>query len=191
MASFITDIKFYNYLELEFVITFKVMKSIRYNVDTSSTSGNVIKISMPHYYTFKQACEFIDKNYDSFLAMRNRFLNSKKKIVQTPTPEQLDLWFKLLDEMIPELTAMMGIDFKLKFSSSLMRSRWGSCSPRRRAISLNAFLASLPEECTRYVLVHEFAHLTYPNHSPAFWQIVELYFPDYRRVRRDMRNLCL
>ena len=55
------------------------------------------------------------------------------------------------------------------------RSRWGSCSPGDRSIRLSARLQGMPTWVVDYVLVHELAHLAVPDHSPAFWRLVDRY----------------
>jgi predicted metal-dependent hydrolase len=52
-------------------------------------------------------------------------------------------------------------------------SRWGSCSVRSREIRVSDRLAAFPDWVLDYVLVHELAHLAIPDHSPAFWALVE------------------
>jgi predicted metal-dependent hydrolase len=53
--------------------------------------------------------------------------------------------------------------------------RFGSCSPHRRAIRISHRLASVPAWVRDYVIVHELAHLTYPNHGRRFWALVSRY----------------
>jgi predicted metal-dependent hydrolase len=56
-----------------------------------------------------------------------------------------------------------------------MRARYGSCTPDDRTIRLSDRLASWPPWVRDYVLVHELAHLAVPDHSPAFWRLVDRY----------------
>jgi predicted metal-dependent hydrolase len=61
-------------------------------------------------------------------------------------------------------------------------SRWGSCTPRDGTIRISSRLVGEPSWVLDYVLVHELAHLTVPNHGPAFWQLV-LRYPKAERAR--------
>jgi hypothetical protein len=67
------------------------------------------------------------------------------------------------------------------------RTRWGSYSTRG-TVSLNAGLLFLPAELTRYVLLHELCHVAQPNHSPAFWSLLEQHAPDARQLRDRLRS---
>jgi len=51
------------------------------------------------------------------------------------------------------------------------KSRWGSCSSRRR-LSFSWRLAMAPADVLDYVAAHEVAHLVELNHSPRFWALV-------------------
>lgn len=62
-----------------------------------------------------------------------------------------------------------------------MKSRWGSCTPARNTITLNKKLIHYPLEFIEYVVLHEFVHFIQPNHSKAFYNIIENYMPDYKQ----------
>jgi predicted metal-dependent hydrolase len=56
-----------------------------------------------------------------------------------------------------------------------MRARYGSCTPDDGTIRLSDRLVPWPPWVRDYVLVHELAHLAVPDHSPAFWRLVDRY----------------
>ena len=62
-----------------------------------------------------------------------------------------------------------------------MKSRWGSCTPARNTITLNKKLIHYPLEFIEYEVLHEFVHFIQPNHSKAFYNIIENYMPDYKQ----------
>lgn len=51
----------------------------------------------------------------------------------------------------------------------------GSCTHRKRTIRISHKLAKVPKWVLDYVIVHELAHLKQPNHSKAFWDLVNQY----------------
>ena len=55
------------------------------------------------------------------------------------------------------------------------RTRLGSCTPGKGAIRISARLQNAPAWVLDYVLIHELAHLFEPNHSAAFWALVNRY----------------
>ena len=68
-----------------------------------------------------------------------------------------------------------------------MKRRWGSCTPAKNSITLNRKLIHYPFEFIEYVVLHEFVHFIQPNHSKAFYNIIENYMPDYK-TRMEMVN---
>ena len=67
------------------------------------------------------------------------------------------------------------------------RTLWGSCSPAG-TLSFNWRLVLAPLEVLDYVVVHELCHLRVPNHSPAFWRLVEERRPHWREQRAWLRE---
>ena len=67
------------------------------------------------------------------------------------------------------------------------RTLWGSCSPRG-TLSFNWRLVLAPLEVFDYVVVHELCHLRVPNHSRAFWALVEGRRPRWRQQRDWLRD---
>ena len=65
-----------------------------------------------------------------------------------------------------------------------MKTRWGSCMPSKKLITLNKLVFSAPKQCIEYVAVHELAHFVHPNHSKAFHSLVRSVMPDYKERKK-------
>jgi predicted metal-dependent hydrolase len=68
---------------------------------------------------------------------------------------------------------------KLEFKSikyvANQNSRFGSCTHKNGTIRISHRLKAMPGWVRDYVIVHELAHLLYPDHSKAFWKAVNQY----------------
>ncbi len=51
------------------------------------------------------------------------------------------------------------------------RSRWGSYSPQKGVVRLNAALKLMPPWVLEAVVAHELAHAFHLDHSPEFWEL--------------------
>lgn len=69
-----------------------------------------------------------------------------------------------------------------------MKSRWGVCNTKTKCITLNLDLFRYDIKCLDYVAVHELAHFLEPNHSKAFWSIVEKYCPNYKEIKKILKG---
>ena len=69
-----------------------------------------------------------------------------------------------------------------------MKSRWGVCNVKTKRITLNLELMKKLEVCLDYVIVHELSHLVYADHSSKFWSLVEENYPDYKKVRKLLKE---
>ena len=68
------------------------------------------------------------------------------------------------------------------------KSRWGSCS-KRGNLNFNYRIVFLPPALADYLVVHELCHLGEFNHSPKFWNLVAVAVPDYKKLRKELRNV--
>ena len=67
------------------------------------------------------------------------------------------------------------------------RSVWGSYSSTG-TLSLNYKILFLPPELADYVMLHELAHTGVLDHSPAFWSLLETYYPGARQADQRLSN---
>lgn len=70
-----------------------------------------------------------------------------------------------------------------------MKTKWGSCNPRTRAIRLNTELAKKPPESLEYIVVHEMIHLLEPTHNVRFVQLMDRFMPQWRICRHRLNEL--
>jgi predicted metal-dependent hydrolase len=75
-----------------------------------------------------------------------------------------------------------------KISVRNQKTRWGSCS-KKGNLSFNWRLMLLPPEMADYVVVHELCHLSYFDHSVAFWGEVGRAIPNHADIRKRMRRI--
>lgn len=81
-----------------------------------------------------------------------------------------------------------GVGWDSRMEVKNHRSQWGSCAPDG-TLRFNWRLMMLPPEVVDMVVVHELSHLRVRNHSPDFWKVVEEHIPDYRALRKRLREL--
>ena len=71
-----------------------------------------------------------------------------------------------------------------------MDNRWGSCTPKGKII-LNTQLIRAPRPCIEYVITHELCHLLYPDHTKAFWELLQKEMPDWERWKNKLERFML
>ena len=67
-------------------------------------------------------------------------------------------------------------------------SRWGSCTTNTKRIRMSFYLVSLPVFCADYVTLHEIMHLKYPDHGKGFHSALDKYMPEWKQIRKYMRE---
>ena len=68
-----------------------------------------------------------------------------------------------------------------------LKTAWGKCNSKRK-ITINPDLMKYDQRVIDYVVLHEFCHLRYMNHSKDFWNMVGKYMPDYKLLRNELKN---
>lgn len=67
-----------------------------------------------------------------------------------------------------------------------LKNRWGSCSSAG-VINIHWKCAMLSISVLDYVVAHELAHLKYPNHTPAFWRLMEKILPGHEAQKNWLK----
>jgi predicted metal-dependent hydrolase len=72
-----------------------------------------------------------------------------------------------------------------------MKTKWGSCNPRKHHIRLNTELVKKPKDLLEYVVVHEMVHLLERGHNERFIAILDRHWPQWRESRAELNALPL
>lgn len=83
-----------------------------------------------------------------------------------------------------EITGLKTSEVKIR----KMKSLWGSCTPKTRAIRISFYLVSMPARCIEYVVLHELIHIRYPNHQQGFKGMLSKYMPDWKTRRQYLKE---
>jgi len=102
-----------------------------------------------------------------------KFLKKKAKEIFLPIVKS---WAKKVDKEIKRV------------SIKKMKTRWGSCNTQKAYINLNLHLIHKPIGVIEYVVLHEIAHLTHPNHSKEFHSYVENFMPDWKEREKLLKS---
>ena len=139
----------------------------------------------------------VRQEYNLFLKRHTvRFINNELNIL-SPSGSQLNLnniyhaWLRqqakrYLINRTNELSDKYHFQIN-KVSIRGQKTRWGSCSSKRN-LSFNFKLMQFRKEVIDYVIVHELCHLKEMNHSKIFWSYVEIYCPDYKSLRKELKD---
>jgi len=132
-----------------------------------------------------------DKYFKPYLTDSELVIAVREDSTQDYKKSQVDdflaeLALKTVTDCMNTMSRRIGL-YPQKLTVKSMTSRWGSCSSKRN-IAINYKTVQFPIECIEYVCVHELCHIKHMDHSKAFWDMVSLYCPDWKRLRRIMNE---
>ncbi len=99
----------------------------------------------------------------------------------------LTRWYRMqMQQQLPTLFAkwenIIGVRANA-YTIRSMKTRWGSCHPVKKVISLNLRLIQKPLICLEYVIVHELVHLLEASHNKRFYDFMNHFLPDWQQVK--------
>ena len=126
-------------------------------------------------YTYSNIINIDENSYTGpSIDIINEYLEKKSLNVFETRLNMLKNMFKDLPE------------FKLKIRK--MKTRWGVCNKKSMSITLNTELIHKDVSLIDYVIIHELCHFKYMDHSKAFWNEVEKYYPYYKLARERLKQ---
>jgi predicted metal-dependent hydrolase len=166
-------------MELRMKVTYKKIRSLRIGVHPPNGE---VRVSAPLGMSPATVQHFVSKKMN-WIQFHQQRIRSQSQEIKKASPELL----RLLNQQVPEILGQWMHRMELKdvtWRLRDMRTRWGTCNPRRRRITLSLALANYPPECLEYVIVHELVHLSIPNHGPLFKSRLDELIPNWRARQR-------
>lgn len=148
-------------------------------------------INKTNYY--KDKFMYLGKYYDIcysnnksiILGNSKAFINKDYDILKFYKKEAKEIFNKRYDICFNNFNKKV---IKPNLKIRKMTSKWGVCNVSNNIITLNLELIKYDIKYLDYVIYHELSHLIYPNHSKMFWNLVSYYVPNYKQIRKDMKN---
>ena len=127
------------------------------------------------------------------------WVQGERIILSSPVGKRTEIQFKktlrdlykkisitYLEQRVQVLSLRMNcLPSELSFGEA--KSLWGSCHSSGH-VRLNWKLIVFDPAIIDYVVIHELAHLKHLNHSSRFWNLVETYEADYRKIRKKLKE---
>lgn len=148
--------------------------------------------SMKHRNEKKELFYYLGKKYDII------YLDKKIEIIDdriyVKDKETLERWYKKqIKEIFKE---RLDYNYNLFIENipypnlriRKMKTRWGVCNRKTNTVTLNSELIKYGIDKIDYVVIHELSHFLHFNHSHNFWNQVEKYCPNYKKIRKELKD---
>ncbi len=137
---------------------------------------------------------YLGKSYDIIIKEDISRLYIEDNKIYTRDLKMLEKWYKneivrIFDERYVYIFNHFNENIKspiLKIRT--MKTRWGVYNKKNHTITLNSKLIEFDISKIDYVIVHELSHIIHFNHSKAFWDLVSKYVPNYKEIRKEMKE---
>ena len=170
----------------------QIVRSKRKTIQVEVRADCSVIVRAPYYTQrseidgfLEEKDEWIKKNIEK-MRKRNETLLQTDKLSRQEVRELAERALADIPPRVRYYASVMGIRYGIVTIRN-QRTRWGSCSSKGN-LNFNCLLMLLPEEVRDYVIIHELCHIPEPNHSRAFWAMVEKYCPDHKRIRKYLTD---
>lgn len=154
-------------------------KSIKKNCQKKEKDKNHMILGEKYDIIIMNNMEEIDyENKKIYIDSLSKYDSLIKKEAKKVFEERLKYNYDLFEE-------------RIKFPSLRIRkmtTRWGVCNRRDLRVTLNSELFKYGIAEIDYVVVHELSHLIHFNHSKEFWSVVAKYCPNYKEIRKRLKE---
>lgn len=171
-----------------------VIRSNRKTVAIQVNSNLSVTVRAPRSVSEKDIEEILKKK-EAWISKHIEKIKETKERVEAEPTEKLtrekvialaEEALKVIPERVEYFAKVIGVTYG-KITVRNQKARWGSCSSKGN-LNFNCLLMLAPPEVLDYVVVHELCHRKQMNHSKAFWLEVEKVLPNYKEVRKWLKE---
>ena len=157
--------------------------------EKSYVSGEVFKVLGNDYILnieygdFEKASVNLDNGYINICVSENCETVKIKELIEK-------MYYKIALMIVDKSVKMWKSTLKIAPNVVVikkLKTAWGKCNSKGK-ITINPDLMKYDQRVVDYVVLHEFCHLRYMNHSKDFWNMVSKYMPDYKLLRNELKN---
>ena len=137
---------------------------------------------------------YLGKKYDVIICNIVNKVELDENKIYTPSEKELDKYFK--KNTLELFKERLDYNYNLflenipypKLKIRTMKTRWGVCNKRDNSVTLNSKLIEYNIEALDYVIIHELSHFVHFNHSKEFWMLVSKYNPNYKQIKKYLKE---
>ena len=171
-----------------------VIRSNRKTVAIQVNSDLSVTVRAPYSASEKDIEEILKKKEAWISRHIEKIKKTKERFEAEPTEKLTrekvialaEEALKVIPERVEYFAKVIGVTYG-KITVRNQKTRWGSCSSKGK-LNFNCLLMLAPPEVLDYVVVHELCHRKQMNHSKAFWLEVEKVLPNYKEVRKWLKE---
>ena len=161
----------------------KSNRAKRINISIREISD--VRVSVPFNISFESAEQFVCLKTDWIRNNLKKISKNKTKLEEVDKNHARKILKQRLDQLCEKHNFLYA-----NLSIRNQKTRWGSCSAKNN-ISLNAKLTSLPKELMDYVILHELVHTRVKNHSKDFWETLDKYMQNSKKIDKKLKKYSL
>lgn len=212
MARQSSGIKSFYFLDKEFFYQIKNIKNLRLKLNEKgefhlsipkfyplesvkvflSKNEDWIKKAYQNYQSKKtneNEIYFLGKKY--FLNLNENFQKTRilKDEIRSASKQDFEIFLRknakiIFSFYLQKWSKKTGLHYT-HLSIKKMKTRWGSCNHKKAYINLNLKLLEKSLKAIEYVILHELAHLKFPNHSKEFYDFIYHFMGDFRQREKE------
>ena len=131
-----------------------------------SFNKNQIKVVLPNKYKYMDEKEIVN------ILMKKMYNQIAEKEIERSMEKN-----RILLNIAPE-------DYKIENIENAI----ANC--KNNIITINPEIAKYSREAIDYIVLHEFCHLKYKNHTKSFYNMIKTYMPNYEEISKELNGIA-